>query len=106
MSSNTDTAQLFTDHTVTDVNGSTFVKVGSAREWAAYVKAGYVVHSTLRPFKGNQASYGLTDAAPEMVRYVAMLRDEELVDGTTTDEYIEYVDRHADFFQRRRNARH
>lgn len=105
MSSNQNTTQLFTDHTVTEVNGSTFVKVGSAREWAAYVKAGYVVNSTLRPFKGNQASYGLTDAAPEMGRYVAILRDQELVDGTTTEEYVEYVDRHAAFFQSRRNGR-
>lgn len=94
----------YTDHTVTVVDGRTLIKVGTAREWAAYIKAGYVVNSNLRPVKGTPPSYALTAVAAELPRYVAMLRDEEVVMDTTVDEYVEYVNRHSEYFRTRRQA--
>lgn len=95
-------SQLYTDHTVTVIDGKTLVKTGTAREWAAYIKAGYVVNSNLRPVRNGAASYGLTMVAAELGRYVAILRDQELEWDIDTDEYLEYVNRHADYFQSRR----
>lgn len=89
---------LYTDATTAEIDGKTFTKVGSAREWAAYIKAGYVVNSHLRPFRGRVDTYGLTMIAPELGRYVAMLRDEETIEGTTVEDYVTYCNHHADYF--------
>lgn len=93
---------LYTDATTAEIDGKIFTKVGSPREWAAYIKAGYVVNSHLRPFRGRVDTYSLTMIAPELGRYVAMLRDEEIIHGTTVDDYVTFVNYHSDFFMVRR----
>lgn len=89
---------LYTDATTAEIDGKIFTKVGSVREWAAYIKAGYTVNSTLRPFRGSVSTYSLTMIAPELGRYVAILRDEEVVMGTTVDDYLSYCNHHSSYF--------
>lgn len=92
----------YTDHTQVTVHGKQFLMVGTAKEWAAYVKAGYTVNSALRPVKGNPPAYFLTMLAPEIVRYVSVLRDEEIDMDTTEQDYVDYVRFHGEYFQSRR----
>ena len=95
----------FTDFTSVNVGGKSFLRVGTPIEFAALIKAGYVVHSNIRPVKGNSPSYSLSLLVPELGRFVAMLRDEAIDMGTTVEDYIEYVNLHADFFATRKAAR-
>lgn len=95
-------SSTFTDFTQVNVGGKQFLRVGTPIEFAALVKAGYVVNSNIRPIKGNPPSYSLTLLIPELGRYVAMLRDEAIDMDTSVDDYVEYVNRHADFFQSRK----
>ncbi len=94
----------YTDFTNVVVGGKQFLRVGTPIEFAALIKAGYKVNSNIRPVKGNPASYTLTLLVPELGRYVAMLRDESVDMDTTVDDYIEFVNRHADYFATRRAA--
>ncbi len=94
----------YTDFTNVVVNGKPFLRVGTPIEFAALVKAGYVVNSNIRPVKGNPASYSLTLLLPELGGYVARLRDEAIDMGTTVEDYVEYVNLHAAYFQGRKTA--
>lgn len=89
---------LWTDNTRYVVNGEPRVKVGSLREWAAYIKAGYMVNDNLNRWAGDQPSYSVHSAAPELQRYLSALRTEEATMGTTDEEYLFYVNSHADWF--------
>lgn len=95
---------LYTDFTTVEMNKKQFLRVGTPMEFAALVKAGYVVHSNIRPVKGNPPSHSLTLIIPELGRYVAMLRDEALIMGTTVEDYIFYVNSHASFFASRKSS--
>lgn len=95
----------YTDFTSVIVGGKSFLRVGTPIEFAALVKAGYVVNSNIRPVKGNPPSYSLTLLIPELGRYVAMLRDEQLHSDITVEDYITYVNHHAEYFQSRKVSR-
>lgn len=96
--------QRWTDFTQANISGKTMTKVGSLVEWVAYVKAGYVVNSRLRPVRGRGDTYSLTMIAPELGRYVAMVRDEINEWDVSPEELEEWINNHADFFASRRHA--
>ncbi len=94
----------YTDFTNVVVGGKSFLRVGTPIEFAALIKAGYVVNSNIRPLKGNPPSYTLNLLIPELGRYVAMLRDEAIGEDISLEDYVEYVNRHADYFQSKKAA--
>lgn len=94
----------YTDFTSVNVGGKSLLRVGTPIEFAALIKAGYVVHSNIRQVKGNVASVPLSLLVPELGRYVAMIRDEDVSGMTSPDEYIEYVNNHADYFATRKTS--
>ncbi len=94
----------YTDFTNVNIGGKSFLRVGTPIEFAALVKAGYVVNSNIRPVKGNPPSYTLRLLVPELGRYVAMLRDEAIGLDISLEEYVEYVNHHASYFQSRKAA--
>ncbi len=94
---------LYTDHSNVDINGKQYLRVGSATEWAASIKAGYVVSSVLRVVKGNPASFSLNLLIPELGDYTARIRTQVAEDGLTDKELVEYCDNHSHFFMSRKS---
>lgn len=94
----------YTDFTSVVVGGKPFLRVGTPIEFAALIKAGYVVNSNIRPVKGNPPSYTLNLLVPELGRYVAILRDESIDTDISLEEYVTYVNHHASYFQSKRTV--
>ena len=89
---------LYTDGLQVILNGKKFLRVGSPIEFAAAVKAGYLVYAPLIPVKGKHLTISLDFIIPEVSRYVAVLRDQEIKKPLTDKELIEYVNSHVEFF--------
>lgn len=101
---NTRLNTMYTDFTQVKVGGKLFLRIGTPIEFAAMIKAGFIVNSNIRPVKGNPPSQSLNILVPHIGRFVAMLRDEQLHSDLTVDDYVEYVNNHANYFQSRRTA--
>ncbi len=93
--------QFLTDGTTAEVSGKTYAKAGTLREWAAYIRAGYIVNGTLTPIKSAARRYTLNNVAPEVGTGCARLRKEELEDGVTftDEELLTYIDSHISYFR-------
>ncbi len=97
------TSTVYTDFSEVVVDGKKYLRVGTPIEWAALVRAGYLVNSHLRPVRGRTPTFSLGLLVPELGRFVAKLRDESIGMDISLEEYVEYCDRHSDFFEQRRS---
>ncbi len=89
---------IYSDYTQITLGNKKLVRTGTAIEWAAFVKAGYVVNSTLKPVRPNAAQMPLSLCIPELGRWIASIRSEVAADELTDEDLISYVDNHAQFF--------
>ncbi len=92
--------QMWTDQSVVTIGGRGLTRCGSAIEWMALIKAGYAVQSTLRPIKNTTPSISLTMLVPELGMWIARVRSEVAAYNLKEKEIVQYVNSHAEYFQR------
>lgn len=89
---------VLSDFTQVQLGHKKMWRTGTPLEWAAFVKAGYVVNSTLKPIRASQPQMPLALMIPELGRWMAVLRSEVATFDLTDEDLTDFVNNHAMFF--------